>query len=168
MSLIMLRKNGKTDSLICPDCGRDLEYEEGGAVRIVDGHLDMDNIKARQICRPCGKFYREVMKTGYYDVSELAPEKKVSEKKFPGVKQEQHQKLKNVGDIPPMQLKKDSNGQCTCPRCGDKMDFIEGQPVHLVEGRPDMEDVWPHFHCSHCSSIFRRIATTDYYQFAEK
>lgn len=163
MSLVMLRKNGKTGCMICPDCGKDLEYEEGGAVRIVDGRLDMDNIKARQICRPCGRFYREVMKTGYYDVFELTFEKKASE-----VKLEQNHKLKKVGDIPPMQLKKDSNGQCTCPRCGGMMDFVEGQPVHLVDGRPDMENVWPHFKCSHCSSVFRRIATTDYYQFAEK
>ena len=164
MSLVMLRKNGQTGRMICPDCSKDLDYEEGGAVRIVSGRLDMENIKAKHICKGCGKFYREVMNTGYYDVFPIDDGREVvKEKPAAAVK-----KIKSVGDLPPMQLKKDSDGHCTCPRCGGVMDYVEGQPVHLVDGRADMEDVLPHFYCSECSSIFRRIASTDYYQFSEK
>ena len=48
------------------------------------------------------------------------------------------------------------------------MDFVEGGPVRVVDGKVDMDNVWDHFRCDHCSSVYRRIATTDYFQWSEK
>ena len=80
-------------------------------------------------------------------------------------------RLSIVSDAPylqPMVLKRDRNNQCVCPRCGEMMDFVEGQAVRLVDGVPDMENVKDHFHCKHCNSTFRRLVATDYFQWSEK
>ena len=77
-------------------------------------------------------------------------------------------KVLSTGDIAPMILKCNENNQCQCPRCGAMMDYVEGQAVHLVDGKPDMENVWDHFHCESCHSVFRRIVNTDFFQFSEK
>ena len=71
-------------------------------------------------------------------------------------------------DLEPMQLKAGADGKCPCPRCGEKMDYIEGDAVKLVDGKPDMDDVWAHFSCPHCHSVYRRIVNTDYFQWSEK
>ena len=48
----------------------------------------------------------------------------------------------------------------------DSTDYI-GRLV-LKNGKPDMENVMDHFHCPYCDSVFRRIATTDFFQYSEK
>ncbi len=71
-------------------------------------------------------------------------------------------------DLQPVQLKRDSEGKCACPRCGANMEYIEGGAVRLVDGRPYMDDVWDHFVCKKCASVFRRIVGTDYFQWSDK
>jgi uncharacterized protein with PIN domain len=157
MVLRKLEKKG-TSRYVCPVCGEALHFISGGAVQVVDGKLDMDNIHPKYECESCGVFYREVMGTGYYDTFPLLKEPKQVKKNTPSA----------TGDLMPMQLKRDENGDCSCPRCGAGMEFVEGQPVRLVEGKPDMENVWDHFVCEHCQSVYRRIAGTDYFQWTEK
>ena len=48
------------------------------------------------------------------------------------------------------------------------MNFVEGGAVTIVNGKPDMENVKARFVCDECKSVFRQIATTEYYQWAEK
>ena len=146
MSLVQL-------SYRCPTCGGALQFVEGKAVEIVDGKIDMDSTKPRYECETCGVAYRELLGSKYFE-------------SFPITKREK--KLLRTGDIPPMKLKRDAEGKCDCPRCGDRMDFVEGQPVRIIDGKPDMENVKDHFRCPHCHSVFRRIASTDYFQWSEK
>ncbi len=157
MSLVRLNTDEKTKDFLCPTCGHPLHYVAGGAVRIVDGQVDMENTKPKYECTSCQVFYREMLDTGYFYVFSL-PMKKAAVTK----------KVLHTGEIPPMQLKKDAAGHCTCPRCGETMDFVEGGPVRIVDGKPDMDNVWDHFHCEHCGSVYRRIASTDYFQWSEK
>lgn len=154
MALRKLQKN-KEDVFVCPQCGRSLHFVDGGAVQLVDGRPDMENIRPKYECEPCGVFYREFMDTGYYDV-------------FPLHEEPKPRRIKAVGELMPVRLQKDAEGKCTCPRCGEQMYFVEGQAVQLVDGRPDMENVWGHFHCDFCRSNFRRIARTDFFQWSEK
>ena len=156
MSLVRLSADEKTKKNLCPVCGRPLKHVSGGAVQIVNGQVDMESTKPRYECATCRTFYREMLDTGYYDVFPL-----------PG-KSEKKKKVLRTGELPPMQLKKDADGHCTCPRCGEVMDFVEGGPVRVVDGKVDMDNVWDHFRCDHCSSVYRRIATTDYFQWSEK
>ena len=136
---------------LCPACGRGLRCVEGGAVRVVDGRVDMENTKPRYECDSCGVFYRELLSSGYFDVFPL-------EKK----------KIRATGELQPVKLQKDAQGHAECPRCGGRMEFVEGQPVHLVDGKPDMENVLGHFICRECNSVYRRIVKTDYFQWYEK
>ena len=147
----------------CPVCGHPFRFVEGGAVRVVDGKLDMENIKPKYECDTCGVFYREVLTSGFYLPYPQQEEDKLSAEKEPA-----KPKVLSTGDLAPMMLKRDENGQCRCPRCGEMMDYVEGGAVHLEEGKAVMEDVWDRFHCKHCESVFRRIVNTDYFQFAEK
>lgn len=147
----------------CPVCGKRFRFVEGGAVRVVDGKLDMENIKGKYECDTCGVFYREVLTSGFY-----LPYPQQEEDKLKADEEPETAKVLSTGDLAPMLLKRDENNQCQCPRCGAMMDYVEGQAVHLVDGKPDMEDVWDHFHCETCHSVFRRIVNTDYFQFAEK
>lgn len=145
---------------LCPKCGGILRYEEGGAVSVREGRVDMSTTLPKYICDACGIYYQELLRSGFFDEFPLPREER--EEKKP-----QH-KLLRTGDIEPMELHKDANGQCVCPRCGEMMDFVEGQPVRIVDGKPDMENVKDHFRCPHCDSVYRRIATTDYFQWSEK
>ena len=154
MALQKLTKNKKNE-YVCPQCGKALRFVDGGVVQLVDGQPDMENILPKYECEHCDVFYREFMDTGYYDAFPLHP--------LPPVR-----RVKDVGELMPMQLYKDERNECVCPRCGEKMQFVEGQAVRIVDGRPDMENVWGHFFCSHCQSVFRRVAGTDFYQWAEK
>ena len=77
------------------------------------------------------------------------------------------QELLGSGELKPTELKRDENNKCVCPRCGELMDYVEGRAVTLVNGRPDMENVKDHFHCPNCQAYFRRIATTNYFQWSE-
>ena len=152
MAVVKLSRN-EGNAFLCPKCGRDLKYVSGGAVSIVDGKVDMSSTLPKYECAPCGVFYRELLSSGYYD-------------EFPMPKPAK--RVIATGDIPPTQLKREADGKCACPRCGERMDFVEGQPVRIVDGKPDMENVMDHFRCPYCSSIYRRIATTDYFQWSER
>lgn len=147
----------------CPVCGKRFRFVEGGAVRVVDGKLDMENIKPKYECDTCGVFYREVLTSGFY-----LPYPQQDEDRVDAQAEPEPAKVLSTGDLAPMMLKCDENNQCQCPRCGAMMDYVEGQAVHLVDGKPDMENVWDHFHCNNCHSVFRRIVNTDYFQFSEK
>lgn len=147
---------------LCPCCKGELHFVDGGAVRVVNGQADMDNIKAKYECYTCGVFFKEILTTGFYDIFPLE-NAGLSDK---GLK-EQHT-IVPVGELKPMQLHKNGNGKARCPRCGEMMDFVEGQAVHIVDGKADMENVWDHFYCQECHSIYRRIVNTDYFQYAEK
>lgn len=159
MSVVSLSKNA-AGSFQCPECSSALEYNSGGAVRVVNGKVDYDNTLPRYICYQCNKFYRELLGSGFYDVFELEEEmrRKAKPKKV----------IKHTGDLPPMQLKKDAKGECECPRCGDMMKYIEAGAVKIVNGRADFSDTVAHFSCDGCASVYRRIATTDYFQWSEK
>ena len=126
-------------------------------MRVVNGKVDYENVKPRYICRRCETFYRELLSSGLYerfDLEELTlpPERK---------------KIIGTGDLEPMQLKRDENGNCACPRCGANMRYLEPEAVKIINGRADMRDTVARFACDECSSIYRRIATTDYYQWSE-
>ncbi len=160
---------------VCPVCGHGFRFVEGGAVRVVDGKVDMENTKAKYECDTCGVFYREVLNSGFYlpypqqdedRLGKVAPEVPAGTKAENPEEEELHPLA--TGDLAPMILRKDENGQCRCPRCGAMMDYVEGQAVRIVDGKPDMENVLDHFHCGKCSSVFRRIVNTDYFQYSEK
>jgi Zn finger protein HypA/HybF involved in hydrogenase expression len=147
----------------CPVCGKRFRFVEGGAVRVVDGKLDMENIKPKYECDTCGVFYREVLTSGFY-----LPYPQQEEDRLSADAEPEQAKVLSTSDLAPMKLTRDENDQCQCPRCGAMMNYVEGQAVHLVDGKPDMEDVLDHFRCDSCNSVFRRIVNTDYFQFTEK
>ena len=154
--VVALAKNG-SGHYLCPACNQELEFSDGGQVRVVNGKVDYENVKPRYICRRCETFYRELLSSGLYerfDLEELTlpPERK---------------KIIGTGDLEPMQLKRDENGNCACPRCGANMRYLEPEAVKIINGRADMRDTVARFACDECSSIYRRIATTDYYQWSE-
>lgn len=153
----------------CPVCGELFRFVDGGAVRVVNGQADMENIKPKYECDKCGVFYREVLTSGFYTAFPQEEEDKVQPKAKPKKQsKKKSKKLRSTGDLAPMVLKRDENNQCQCPRCGEMMDYVEGQAVRLVDGKPDMDNVAEHFKCGSCGSVFRKIVNTDYYQFAEK
>lgn len=155
---VALKKQSDGTS-ICPNCRQPLRFVEGGAVRVVDGKVDMDNIKPKYECDNCNVFYREVLNSGFYHAYPLVEGKK---------SKKSGKKIMATGDLPPLMLRKDANGKCECPRCGELMDFVEGGAVTIVDGKPDMENVKAHFVCDNCHSVYRKIVNTDFYQWAEK
>lgn len=152
MAVTKLERNAQ-NNFVCPSCGNELHFVEGGAVSVVDGKVDMSTTLPRYECARCGVYYQELLGSGFYDNHPLQRTKR---------------KLLRTGDIPPMELKREADGKCECPRCGERMDYVEGRPVTLVDGKPDMENVKDHFNCPYCDSVYRRIATTDYFQWSEK
>ena len=174
MTVTQLKLNANK-KLICPKCNGELRFAEGGAVRIVNGKVDMDATLPRQICDHCGVFYRELLGSGYYDEYALPKEDRQVPKAAPSPKPAAQAKpvsrLKRIistGDIPPTILKREADGKCPCPRCGDRMDFIEAGPVQIVNGKPDFSNTIDHFVCPYCKSVFRKIVGTDYFQWSEK
>ena len=161
---IALPKEPKGDEK-CPVCGNLFRFVDGGAVRVVNGKVDMENIKPKYQCDTCGVFYREVLTSGFYLPYPQQEEDKLPEKE---AAKPEPPKILSTADLAPMELKRDENNQCKCPRCGAMMDYVEGRAVQLVHGKPDMENVWDHFCCKTCNSVFRRIVNTDYFQFSEK
>ena len=161
---IALPKEPKGDEK-CPVCGNLFRFVDGGAVRVVNGKVDMENIKPKYQCDTCGVFYREVLTSGFYLPYPQQEEDKLPEKE---AAKPEPPKILSTADLAPMELKRDANNQCKCPRCGAMMDYVEGRAVQLVDGKPDMENVWDHFCCKNCNSVFRRIVNTDYFQFSEK
>ena len=158
---------------ICPQCNKELRFSEGGAVRVVNGKVDMDATLPRYICDHCNVFYRELLGSGYYDVFDLpkedrqvpkAPSVKPIQQAIPSIKK----RIVATGDIPPTILKREADGKCPCPRCGDRMDFIEAGPVQIVNGKPDFSNTIDHFVCPYCRSVFRKIVGTDYFQWSDK
>lgn len=161
MSVVNLVKNSD-GNFKCPECSGALEYNSGGAVRVVNGRVDYENTKPRHICYQCNKFYRELLVgTGVYDVFDLE-----EELRKPAAKKKR--KVIRTGDLPPMQLKRDAGGGCVCPRCEDYMKYVEGGAVEIINGKADMSNTVSRFVCEGCDSVFRRIATTDYFQWCEK
>ena len=156
MALTKLEMNADK-KCICPKCGNEMRYDSGGTLKVKDGKVDMNSSLPRQICDTCGIFYRELLHSGYYDVFNLPPEEKI-----------QKQKILSPADIPPTQLKREADGKCPCPRCGERMDFVAGGAVKIVNGKPDFGNTMDHFHCPNCKSVFRKIAGTDYYQWSDK
>ena len=153
---VMKLTAGANGNFVCPTCGKELGFVEGGAVSIVNGKVDMSSTLPKYTCGNCGVYYQELLNSGYYDVFNLPPSM-----------QKPKRTVLPTGELKPAKLKREADGKCTCPRCGERMDYIEGQPVRIVNGKPDMENVKEHFHCPYCNSVFRRIASTDYFQWSE-
>ncbi|MBR4384267.1 MAG: hypothetical protein IKP64_12000, partial [Selenomonadaceae bacterium] len=82
--------------------------------------------------------------------------------------QKKAQKVIATGDIPPTILKREADGKCPCPRCGERMDFVEAGAVQIVNGKPDFSNTMDHFVCAGCNSVFRKIVGTDYFQWSER
>ena len=158
---------------ICPKCGDELRFVEGGSVKVVNGKVDMDATLPKYICDRCKVFYRELLHSGYYDEFPLAesevkaktPAPKPQPKVTPAAPKK---RVINTGDIPPTRLVRGADGKCACPRCGDRMDFIEAGPVQIVDGKPDFSNTMDHFVCPYCKSVFRKIVGTDYFQWSDK
>ena len=55
-----------------------------------------------------------------------------------------------------------------CSGCGANMEFLGPGAVKIVDGRADMSDTVARFRCNECDSLYRRIATTNYFQWSEK
>ncbi len=157
MALTQLQVNSERQ-YICPTCGKTLRKVEGGALSIVNGKVDMNATLPKHICDDCGVFYREILRTGYFDVFDL-PENE---------RQKKPTRVISTGDIPPTILKRESDGKCPCPRCGERMDFVEAGPVQIVNGKPDFSNTMDHFKCPYCKSVFRKIVGTNYFQWYDK
>ena len=172
MTVTKLQLNA-AKKFVCPKCGDELRYESGGAVRIVNGKVDMEATKPRQICDHCKVFYRELLGSGYFDEFPLEGEAVKATPKAPAPKAQPSsatpkKRVISTGDIPPTQLKREADGKCPCPRCGDRMDFVEAGPVQIVNGKPDFSNTMDHFVCAGCHSVFRKIVGTDYFQWSER
>ena len=164
---------GQNGTRFCPRCHLPLRVVAGGSLEVHDGKVDLENTKPKYECDSCGVFYREVLTSGYYlpypqqeeDRASSRPSaRSVSGDAEPTEKSE----VLATRDLQPVKLKRDAEGRCACPRCRADMEYIEGGAVRLVDGKPYMDDVWDHFVCKNCDSVFRRIVGTDYFQWAEK
>lgn len=130
MALKQLQKND--NGLVCPQCRSNLRFVDGGAVRIVNGKLDMDNAKAKYECYTCNIYYREVMNTGYYDVFPL--------ERQPGSKSQAEKQIART--------------KMFCPQCGRLMasKFDGGA---LPEGFKMPEGVETTYQCEDCDIVYR-------------
>ena len=156
MALTQLKKNADK-KFICPTCGDVMRKSDGDTLKVKDGKVDMNSALPRYICDNCGVFYRELLHSGYYDVFDLPAEEKKAKPK-----------IISTADIPPTQLKREADGKCPCPRCGERMDFVEAGPVQIVNGKPDFSNTMDHVNCPNCKSVFRKIVGTDYFQWSDK
>lgn len=164
---------GQNGTRFCPRCHLPLRVVEGGGLEVFDGRVDMENTKPKYECDSCGVFYREVLTSGYYLPYPQQEEDRVQARPAtlpPSFPSESAGKTEVLAtrDLQPVQLKRDVEGHCACPRCSADMEYIEGGAVRLVDGKPYMDDVWDHFVCKNCDSVFRRIVGTDYFQWSEK
>ena len=163
---------GENGMRFCPRCHHPLRAVKGDTIQVIDGKVDMENMKTKYECDSCGVFYREVLTSGYYLPYPQQEEDRIGALSASEAEiAEPAKKGKEVlptRDLQPVQLKRDSEGKCACPRCGANMEYIEGGAVRLVNGRPYMDDVWDHFVCKKCASVFRRIVGTDYFQWSDK
>ena len=157
MEMLTKLQTDPNKNFLCPTCGQALRTVKGETVTIKDGRVDMDATLPRHICDRCGVFYRELLHSGYYDAFDLPRDEKKSA-----------DKVVATGDIPPTILKREADGKCPCPRCGERMDFVEGGAVQIVNGKPDFSNTLDHFVCAGCNSVFRKIVGTDYFQWSAK
>lgn len=169
MTVSKLKKRNSS-ICVCPECNSDLVCLPGGQIRVVAGKVDYDNIKPKFVCTKCGKFYRELLNTAYFDVFKATEEdislaKKQNDDNNKG---NQRKQVKKTGDIAPARLNRDVNNQAECPRCGAKMKYLEPEAAKIVNGRADFSDTVARFRCDECDSLYRQIASTDYYQWSEK
>ena len=164
---------GQNGTRFCPRCHLPPRVVEGRDLEVFDGKVDMENTKPKYECDSCGVFYREVLTSGYYLPYPQQEEDRAKTRSaamptsFPVALPEKKEVLA-TRDLQPVQLKRDTEGHCACPRCNADMEYIEGGAVRLVNGKPYMDDVWDHFVCKNCDSVFRRIVGTDYFQWSEK
>lgn len=154
MSLVDLARNENGDR-ICPVCAKALTYVSGGDVKIVGGKVNMDDVKPRYVCADCNSYYIELLSSGYFEEYEGTRPVKPP------------RKVKAVSELHPVMLKADAEGHAVCPRCEGTLDWVDGVPVQIVDGKADMRNVEFHFRCQDCGSIFRKIAGTDYFQYSE-
>lgn len=152
----LVKIDSVSNKKFCPKCKGELRKVEGASLKVVNGKIDMEATKPRLICDECGVFYKELLGSGYYYTFDL-PEN-----------ERQKNRVIATGDIPPQILKRESDGKCPCPRCGDRMDFVEAGPVQIVDGKPDFSNTMDHFKCPYCKSVFRKIVGTDFFQWSEK
>lgn len=64
----------------------------------------------------------------------------------------------------PVKLVCDGEQAAKCPRCGEALTLVKGQPVRVVEGKLNMQDCEDHFKCAGCKAVYRPILHTEYYQ----
>ena len=159
MSLVKLEKKGV--GFLCPKCGGELNKISGNAVSIVNGTVDMSTTLPKFACDNCGIYYQELLNSGYYDEYPWTKPQTTAPKPKP-------KRVIRTGDIQPTVLKREADGKCPCPRCGERMDFVEAGPVQIVNGRPDFSNTMDHFNCPYCKSVFRKIVGTDYFQWFDK
>lgn len=168
MSVVKLELS-KKPHYVCPKCGGELNYVEGEALHIDNGHVNMNSALPRHVCPHCGVYYQELLGSGYFDEFPLDQTAAAAPAPAAATAPAEPKKvIKATGDLQPQKLKADANGQCVCPRCGELMHLVEGEAVKIVDGRPDFENVKAHFVCDYCHSVFRRIAETDFFQWSEK
>lgn len=135
-ALKQLEKN--ENGFVCPQCHQNLRFVDGGAVRIVDGKLDMDNAKVKYECYTCGVYYREVMNTGYYDV-------------FPLDKQSEGSRLPEEQSQGEGQI---ARTKMFCPQCGKLMvPRFDGEPAADDTGKQD--SVEAAYQCEDCDISYQ-------------
>ncbi len=149
----------------CPVCGKPFRFVEGGAVRVVDGKLDMENIKPKYECDTCGVFYREVLSSGFYlpypqqdEDREAGPQPAASEPEAQAKNEKHAEKEKG-----PIALPKEPKGDETCPVCGNPFRFVEGGAVRVVDGKLDMENIKPKYECDTCGVFYREVLSSGFY-----
>ncbi len=149
----------------CPVCGGLLRFVDGGAVRVVDGKVDMENVKPKYECDTCGVFYREVLSSGFYlpypQLDEDKPPASASERKEGGDSPQKEEAA--AGGREPIALPKEPTGKEKCPVCGGLFRFVAGGAVRVVNGKVDMENVKPKYECDTCGVFYREVLTSGFY-----
>ena len=64
----------------------------------------------------------------------------------------------------PVKLVRNEQGICKCPCCGNELEFVEAQPVRVIDGKLNIKDSEAHFKCGKCGIAFRRLVHTEYFQ----
>lgn len=64
----------------------------------------------------------------------------------------------------PVKISKDSSGVCKCPKCANALQYIEAQPVTVVDGKLNIADSEAHYECNQCDVSYRRLVHTEYFQ----
>ena len=144
--VVPLEKNAQGQRS-CPVCNHNLVFADGGQVRVVDGHVDYENVKPRYICEECNTFYRELLSSGLYEVFDLPKDEPKATK---AIKEEPKttqatKATKETKASPVVPLKKNLLGERPCPVCNHNLEFSDGGQVRVVDGHVDYENVKPRF-----------------------